>query len=132
MELDSSIKNSVQDTETLANFLSTFQQSMLSTSSQISSLQTKSIEIDNQLHKQRAQAAEIDGLLKELIIPPQLINLIMNQELTDVDAWISGCKSIEGFLRSVEKHQHVKARVQLQSVLQALKTKVCGVLTGMG
>ncbi|TIA68317.1 hypothetical protein E3P91_04120 [Wallemia ichthyophaga] len=130
MELDSSIKHSVQDTETLANFLSTFQQSMLSTSSQISSLQTKSIEIDNQLHKQRAQAAEIDGLLKELIIPPQLINLIMNQELTDVDAWISGCKSIEGFLRSVEKHQHVKARVQLQSVLQALKTKAADKIRG--
>lgn len=124
MELDDSIKHSVEDTETLASFLSTFQQSLLSTSSQISSLQTKSTEIDDQLRKQKAQAKEIDELLKELIISPQLINLIMNKELTDVDAWIEGCKSIEGLLRSVEKHQHVKARVQLQSVLQALKVKV--------
>ncbi|TIC58327.1 hypothetical protein E3Q05_00861 [Wallemia mellicola] len=121
--LESSVKHSIEDITTLANFLSTFQQSLLSTSSQISSLQTKSAEIDEQLSKQKIQASEIDELLKELVIPPSLINLIMNKDVTDVDAWIDGCKSIEGYLRSVEKHQDVKARVQLQTVLQVLKMK---------
>lgn len=124
LELESSVKHSIDDITTLADFLSTFQQSLLSTSSQISSLQTKSAEIDEQLSKQKTQAKEIDELLKELVIPPSLINLIMNKDLTDVDAWIDGCKSIEGYLRSVEKHQDVKARVQLQTVLQVLKMKV--------
>ena len=126
LELDDSIERSIQDTDSVATFLSTFQQSLLSTSSQISSLQTKSTEIDEQLQKHRAQADAIDALLKELVIPPQLIQLVMHKELTDVEAWVSACNGIEGFLRSVEKHQHVKARVQLQGVLQALKMKVCG------
>ncbi|TIA88387.1 hypothetical protein E3P99_02663 [Wallemia hederae] len=123
LELDDSIERSIEDTDSVATFLSTFQQSLLSTSSQISSLQTKSTEIDEQLQKHRAQADAIDALLKELVIPPQLIQLVMHKELTDVDAWVSACNSIEAFLRSVEKHQHVKARVQLQGVLQALKMK---------
>lgn len=106
----------------LATFLSTFQHDLSAVSGHISELQGRSKSIEARLASRRAVEKALDPFLKEIVLQPKLIDLVLE---TDVGLdWVEPIKDLSLKILAIRSGPRVAARKNLDEAAEALRVKV--------
>lgn len=121
VELNDQVDTSASLLTDLATFLSTFQHDLSAVSGHISELQGRSKSIEARLASRRAVEKALDPFLKEIVLQPKLIDLVLE---TDVGLdWVEPIKDLSLKILAIRSGPRVAARKNLDEAAEALRVK---------
>lgn len=124
MDLHGQIKSCDEILETMENLLSIFQTDLGNISTEIQTLQTKSVSMSIQLKNRMAVESQLNELLEGILVTPQLIRKIYDGEVDDT--WLAALGDLNSKMYHAKARQgrHIRALKEVGPELERLRIKV--------
>lgn len=124
VDLHGQIKSCDEILETMENLLSIFQTDLGNISTEIQTLQTKSVSMSIQLKNRMAVENHLNDLLEGILVTPQLIRKIYDGEVDD--NWLAALSELNSKMYHAKARQgrHIRALKEVGPELERLRIKV--------
>ncbi|KAG0006435.1 Histone acetyltransferase kat2b, partial [Entomortierella chlamydospora] len=123
VDLHGQIKSCDEILETMENLLSIFQTDLGNISTEIQTLQTKSVSMSIQLKNRMAVENHLNDLLEGILITPQLIRKIYDGEVDET--WLAALAELNSKMYNAKARQgrHIRALKEVGPELERLRIK---------
>ncbi|GJJ69334.1 vacuolar protein sorting-associated protein 52 [Entomortierella parvispora] len=123
VDLHGQIKSCDEILETMENLLSIFQTDLGNISTEIQTLQTKSVTMSVQLKNRMAVENHLNDLLEGILVTPQLIRKIYDGEVDDT--WLAALAELNSKMYHAKARQgrHIRALKEVGPELERLRIK---------
>ncbi|KAF9343251.1 Vacuolar protein sorting-associated protein 52, partial [Mortierella sp. AD094] len=123
VDLHGQIKSCDEILETMENLLSIFQTDLGNISTEIQTLQTKSVSMSIQLKNRMAVENHLNNLLEGILITPQLIRKIYDGEVDET--WLAALAELNSKMYNAKARQgrHIRALKEVGPELERLRIK---------
>ncbi|KAF8979577.1 Vacuolar protein sorting-associated protein 52 [Entomortierella lignicola] len=123
VDLHGQIKSCDEILETMENLLSIFQTDLGNISTEIQTLQTKSVSMSIQLKNRMAVESYLNDLLEGIMITPQLIRKIYDGEVDET--WLAALAELNSKMYNAKARQgrHIRALKEVGPELERLRIK---------
>lgn len=124
VDLHGQIKSCDEILETMENLLSIFQTDLGNISTEIQTLQTKSVTMSIQLKNRMAVESHLNELLEGILVTPQLIRKIYDGEIDET--WLGALAELNSKMYHAKARQgrHIRALKEVGPELERLRIKV--------
>ncbi|KAG0016183.1 Vacuolar protein sorting-associated protein 52 [Podila clonocystis] len=123
VDLHGQIKSCDEILETMENLLSIFQTDLGNISAEIQTLQTKSVSMSIQLKNRMTIENQLNCLLEDVVVTPQLIRKIYDGEVDDT--WLAATADLNSRMHHAKSRQgrHIRALKEVGPELERLRIK---------